>query len=155
MLTEEGYNKVLKQLNIPIEQKEFLPVKSFEVQRYDCKYGVCGFNLNSPNNLQRKVEAAHIVPHSFNGKDYICNGIALCRLHHWAFDVVRFGLDDSYKIIVSNKIQITEEGFGIIENFNFVEQISQRDFFLSLPVNKNKYPHIKSIQWQMQNILFK
>jgi len=33
MLTEEGFDEALKLLNIPIDQKEYLPVKSFEVQK--------------------------------------------------------------------------------------------------------------------------
>ena len=33
MLTEEGYNRALQILHIPLAQKEFLPIKSYEVQK--------------------------------------------------------------------------------------------------------------------------
>src|SRR5215813_10807397 len=33
MLTEDGYNRTLEILHIPLEQKEILPIKSYEVQK--------------------------------------------------------------------------------------------------------------------------
>src|SRR6266540_4328602 len=33
MLTEDGYNKTLEILRIPLTQKDFLPIKSYEVQK--------------------------------------------------------------------------------------------------------------------------
>ncbi len=47
------------------------------------------------------------------GKDDIWNGIALCHLHHWAFDVGWFALLNDYNIQLSTKLktyrQIMEE----------------------------------------------
>ncbi|NUM56486.1 MAG: HNH endonuclease [Candidatus Hydrogenedentes bacterium] len=52
------------------------------------------------------VEAAHIVPVSVeNSTDATNNGIALCSLHHSAFDAGLVTLDERYRILVSeNKI---------------------------------------------------
>ena len=33
MLTEDGYNRILEILHIPLTQKEVLPIKSYEVQK--------------------------------------------------------------------------------------------------------------------------
>ena len=62
--------------------------------------------IYSPNTLYWEVEAAHIVPHRANGKDDILNGLALCRLHHWAFDVGWFTLEENYKFLASEKLKI-------------------------------------------------
>ena len=149
MLTEEGYDRVLELLRIPISQKEVLPVKSYEVRKvvkkiyeqdrpenynpleknkqivkvtreanlrnrafrqaileaYGYRCAVCGMKIYSPNTLQWEVEAAHIVPRSSNGKDDILNGIALCHLHHWAFDVGWFTLEDNFTILASKRIK--------------------------------------------------
>ncbi len=129
MLTEDGYDRALEILNVPVTQKDVLPIKSYEVQKivrkiykqerpenynpfqikkivkvtreaklrnrafkqvireaYDFRCAVCGMKIYSPDTLLWEVEAAHIVPHRANGKDDILNGLALCRLHHWAFD---------------------------------------------------------------------
>lgn len=195
MLTEDGYNRTLEILNIPIIQKESLPIKSYEVQKivkrirnqkrpvnynpfevkkvikvtqetrlrnrafkqaireaYDCKCSVCGMKLYSPNMLSWEVEAAHIVPHSANGKDDILNGLALCRLHHWAFDVGWFTLDDSFKILASRKIKDLSADFGKIGDYDFIGKLSQEDFMISLPKEKDIYPHPNAVKWHRENI---
>lgn len=74
------------------------------IEAYDYKCAFCGMKINSPDSLLWEVEAAHIVPHSSMGKDDIWNGLALCRLHHWAFDVGWFTLQDDFKILVSLRV---------------------------------------------------
>ena len=196
MLTEEGYDKVLKLLKIPFEQKEILPIKSFEVQKivkkiiekekpieyvpfeqskktikitkeaklrsrgfrqaiieaYEYKCSICGLKLFSPDNHLWEVEAAHIVPHSENGKDDIWNGLALCHLHHWAFDVGWFCLDDNYQVVTSNKTQFLEKDNGIIGTFNFIEHLSSENLYLKLPRNSNNNPHFSALKWHRENI---
>jgi len=76
--------------------------------------------INSPDTLQWEVEAAHIVPYSSNGKDDIWNGLALCRLHHWAFDVGWFTLKDDFKILTSQQIQNLPADFGKIGGYDFI-----------------------------------
>ena len=38
MLTEDGYNRILEMLQIPLAQKEILPIKSYEVQKIVKKF---------------------------------------------------------------------------------------------------------------------
>ena len=184
MLTEAGFNKVLKMLEIPITKKEILPTISYEVRKvikklkktrrpeyynpvdkekklvkttretslrsrgfrlavieaYDYKCSVCGIKLKSPDNLLWEVEAAHIVPHSALGKDDIWNGLSLCRLHHWAFDVGWFTLSDDYE-------------FGRIGAFDFASHLINTSKIL-LPNIDNLFPHKSAIQWHRKNIFF-
>jgi putative restriction endonuclease len=46
---------------------------------------MCGGGARSPIGAS-EVEAAHVIPRAQKGSDDVRNGIALCRLHHWAFD---------------------------------------------------------------------
>lgn len=198
MLTEKGFDKALKLLNIPMTQKDILATKSFEVQKiikklikikrpqnynpFDNKkkvsrvtkqitlrtrafrqavidaYGymcsICGMKINSPDSLSWEVEAAHIVPHRFMGKDDIWNGLALCRLHHWAFDVGWFTLLDNFKIQVSSGVHSLPSNFGKIENYDFLKAISTNKSGILLPSEVEYYPHHKAIQWHRQNIFY-
>lgn len=195
MLTEKGFDKALKLLNISEAQKEFLSTKSFEVQKivkklidsprpinynpfdkekkiititkefalrargfrqavieaYDCKCAFCGMKLNSPDSLWWEVEAAHIVPHSSKGKDDIWNGLALCSLHHWAFDVGWFTLQNDYTIKVSSKANFLPKEFGKIGGYDFLKTFSNKESKISLPKRKEIYPHENAITWHREN----
>lgn len=195
MLTENGFDKVLKLLNVPLLQKEFLPIKSFEVQKivkkltethmpdnydpfdrskgivkvtrestvrsrgfrqavieaYDCKCAFCGMKIKSPDSLCWEVEAAHIVPHSFKGKDDIWNGIALCHLHHWAFDVGWFTLQNDFSIQVSSIVNSLSNDFGRMGDYDFIRIFSSEKFKINLPQNEEIYPHQNAITWHREN----
>jgi len=195
MLTEDGYNRALEILHIPLTQKEVLPIKSYEVQKivkkfyrqkrtenynpfeikktakvtretklrnrafkqavkeaYDFKCAVCGMKIYSPNTLHWEVEAAHIVPHRENGKDDILNGLALCRLHHWAFDIGWFTLEDNFNILASRKIKDLPDDFGKLENYDFMRQLAKENLRISLPKEQDIYPHPNAIKWHRENI---
>lgn len=196
MLTENGFDEALKLLNIPQTQKEFLPTKSFEVQKivkklietarpenynpfdkgkkfakitresairnrgfrqavieaYDCKCAVCGLKINSPDSFSWEVEAAHIVPNSLKGKDDLWNGVALCHIHHWAFDVGWFTLLDDYKIQLSSKANNLPNNFGRMEKYEVINSILSRAGTIFLPERTEIHPHKNSIQWHRENI---
>lgn len=195
MLTEDGFDEALKLLNIPKSQKEFLPTKSFEVQKivkklkettrpenydpidkskklirttrdavlrtrgfrqavieaYDYKCAFCGMKIQSPDSLLWEVEAAHIVPNSEKGKDDIMNGLSLCRLHHWTFDVGWFTLQDDYRIQVSSKVNSLPTDFGRIGDYDFIRIFSYKNPKIFLPKRKEIYPHQKAMSWHREN----
>lgn len=199
MLTENGYDEALKLLKIPTEQKEVLPIRSYEVQKvvkklieaqrptiyhpieekrttttvtkeisirkrgfrqavieaYNFKCSVCGLKINSPKRNIWEVEAAHIVPHSSKGKDDILNGISLCHLHHWAFDVGWFSLLDDYRITVSPEADNLIDGFGKIGNYDFIKLLTQSVEKIFLPSDPNIHPHLNAIKWHRENIFNK
>lgn len=47
-----------------------------------------------------EAEAAHIVPVSEDGPDDVRNAIALCRTHHWAFDLGLWTVGNDQRIEV-------------------------------------------------------
>lgn len=196
LLTEKGFDDSLKLCKIPIARKEFLPTKSFEVQKivkkltesrrtedydpfdkdkktvkttkeytlrtrgfrqavieaYSCRCAVCGLKASSPDTLSWEVEAAHIVPHRYKGRDDIFNGIALCRFHHWAFDVGWFTLLDDYKIETSPQISCLPLDCGKIEGYDFFQALTQKGLKLRFPDRHEIRPHQNAIRWHRQNI---
>lgn len=199
MLTEDGYDKALSLMKIPSNQKEFLQVKSYEVQSiankiikskrpdnynpvdihrkkktltkeqsirvrgfrqaviesYDCKCCICGLKIKSPNNLYWEVEAAHIVPHSLLGKNDIWNGLALCSLHHWAFDVGWITLSDDFKMMISSKYDDIENDYGKMGDFDILKNGVFENKPILLPEVDSLFPHKNSIMWHRENIFFK
>lgn len=125
------------------------------IESYDYRCSVCGLKINSPDNLYWEVEAAHIVPYSKKGKDDIWNGIALCRLHHWAFDVGWYSLTDDFKILLSTKYDRLPNDYGKIGNIDFLKNAITANQPLLLPKIKSLNPHEVSIQWHRENIFYK
>jgi len=68
---------------------------------YDASCAVCGDGRESPTG-STEVEAAHIYPKQHGGADDVRNGLALCQLHHWAFDVGWLGITNEYEILVAD-----------------------------------------------------
>jgi len=52
---------------------------------------------------QSIVDAAHIMPFAEFHNDDPRNGLALCKNHHWAFDVGAIEVSSDFKVIVSKK----------------------------------------------------
>jgi putative restriction endonuclease len=59
---------------------------------YSC--AMCGVQL-------RLIDAAHIVPVAVVDNDATSNGIALCALHHRAFDRSLISMDDKYRVVMN------------------------------------------------------
>lgn len=69
-------------------------------QTYDNTCAICGSRRETPTG-NPEVEAAHIYPKREGGADDPRDGIALCKLHHWAFDTGWLASSDSYSILVA------------------------------------------------------
>jgi len=153
----ENYNPFEYKKIVKITRETKLRNRAFKQaikEAYDFKCAVCGMKIYSPNTLLWEVEAAHIVPHSANGKDDILNGLALCHLHHWAFDVGWFTLEDNFKILASRKIGNLSADFGKLGNYDFMEQLSKENLIISLPKEQDIYPHPNAIKWHRENIFY-
>ncbi|WP_276274710.1 HNH endonuclease [Haladaptatus sp. QDMS2] len=71
-------------------------------EAYDYTCAVCGSRRESPEG-GFEVEAAHIYPKSKGGSEDVRNGMALCRLHHWAFDSGWLSVSDDYEVLVRDE----------------------------------------------------
>ena len=122
------------------------------IETYDYTCCVCGLKINSPNTLYWEVEAAHIVPHNLNGKDDIWNGVALCRLHHWAFDVGWFSFSNKYRILLSSRLKSIPDDFGKANGFDFFRNSLESNKKILLPDGDSLRPHENAIEWHRKNI---
>jgi hypothetical protein len=53
---------------------------------YHRRCAFCGLKLSGLDGITSGIDAAHILAWSNYDLDVVQNGIALCKLHHWAFD---------------------------------------------------------------------
>jgi putative restriction endonuclease len=92
------------------------------VTTYDHRCALCGVRIVTSEG-HTVVDAAHIVPWSVSNNDDIRNGMALCKLCHWAFDEGMMGVSEGYNVITSRQIAadpnvpgflLTLSGRGII-----------------------------------------
>lgn len=154
----ENYNPFeMHKKTIKVTQEAKLRIRSFRqaiIEAYGYKCAICGMKIYSPNTLRWEVEAAHIVPHSLNGKDDILNGLALCSIHHWAFDVGWFTLEDNYNVLASRKIHELSADFGKMWNYDFMRQLLKENQIISLPEKQNNHPHPNAIKWHRKNIFY-
>jgi len=110
---------------------------------YDYTCSICGVSLNSPRgNIE--IDASHVVPRNLDGSDDARNGIALCKRHHWAFDLGLFSIDKQRQIFVpeivtkipQNKVLSDLSGKAIRESNDERLVVSE-----------------ESLQWHRENIL--
>lgn len=124
-----------------------------EIYGYRCC--VCGLKLCAPDKIQWEVQAAHIIPHSYFGKDDVWNGLSLCRLHHWAFDVGLFSFNEKFKLISSLNSKALKNDHGMIFDFCFLDHLKESNCFLMLPKTKNHRPDVTAINWHRKNVFSK
>jgi hypothetical protein len=195
MLTEKGFDEVLRIEGKETLDKDDLGVRSFEVQKevkkivstprpteynpvestkrlvtrssssyfrsrgfrqavieaYDCKCSFCGLKLISPDSLRWEVEAAHIVPNNVQGKDDVWNGLALCGIHHWAFDVGWLTLNYKFVVETSSRTKQLPSNFARIGNLDLLRMFERNAVRMNLPSDKNLFPHENSIRWHRSN----
>jgi len=195
MLTERGFDEVLRLEGKEKLPKEELGVRSFEVEKevkkiisaprptdydpvesnkrlitrsslsylrqrgfrqavieaYDCRCALCGFKLISPDSLRWEVQAAHIVPNNMRGKDDVWNGLALCGIHHWAFDVGWLTLNYKFVVETSTRTKQLASEFARIGSLDLLRMFETRTVRINLPSDKNLFPHENAIQWHRKN----
>lgn len=69
---------------------------------YDGRCAICGYD-GRISGRSIGVEAAHVQWHSAAGPDTPENGLALCALHHKALDHGAVGIDESRRVLVSQR----------------------------------------------------
>lgn len=101
---------------------------------YNEKCAICRKRRVTPDG-NPEVEAAHIYPKSEGGVDHVKNGLALCKLHHWAFDSGWMCLTEDYRIVVADYQEY--DGYEDLERFDSKK--------ILLPEKDEHKPHEKFI----------
>ena len=90
------------------------------------------------------LEAAHIKWKQQGGPCEIPNGLALCAIHHKAFDKGSIGLDENMRVLVSDAVN----GGGIVERLFW-------DFdrkTIALPQVRKNYPFEGFVEWHRKEV---
>jgi putative restriction endonuclease len=95
------------------------------------------------------LDAAHITPDSDpNGLPEIPNGLALCKIHHAAYDKRFLGIDGDYKVHINEKLLQEEDGpmlkHGLVE---------MNGSFLQLPTRKIDRPDGERLNLRFQEFI--
>ncbi len=88
------------------------------------------------------VQACHIRPVKDIGSDHLCNGIALCPSHHWAFDEGLMTLDPDGHWIASK--QVPREC-----QYKFVLDLQGNQAFLP---GSEQRPHPEALTWHRLHV---
>jgi putative restriction endonuclease len=90
------------------------------------------------------LDAAHIIPDSSpEGEPSITNGIALCKLHHSAFDSFIIGVAPDY--IVHVRPDVLEETDGPMLRYGLQQLHGSR---LMLPQSNDQWPNREALEWR-------
>ena len=85
------------------------------VNHYDHRCALCGTRIVTPEG-HSAVDAAHIVPWSESRNDDIRNGMALCKLCHWAFDEGLMGVSADYTVRAARQLTAHPNVAGFLGN---------------------------------------
>lgn len=108
------------------------------VMTYDHRCALCGVRIVTSEG-HTVVDAAHIVPWSISKNDDIRNGMALCKLCHWAFDEGMMGVSAEYNVITSRQIAANPNVPGLLMMLS--------DSGIRMPADRDLWPAQKNLRW--------
>jgi putative restriction endonuclease len=118
-----------------------LQQRSFREKVLDAYKSQCSFCRLKHREL---LDAAHIIPDNFpEGEPIITNGIALCKLHHSAYDSFILGVTPDYIIHVREDVLEEEDGPMLQYGLKGLHRTK-----LILPNSKNNWPSQDSLAWK-------
>ena len=81
------------------------------LRAYAYRCAVCGYSL-------KVVDSAHIIPVADpRSNDHVTNGLALCKLHHAAYDTALLGVRSDYSIIINHERVANLSALGRIHGY--------------------------------------
>lgn len=111
------------------------------VSTYDHRCALCGVRIVTSEG-HTAVDAAHIVPWSKTQNDDIRNGMALCKLCHWAFDEGMLGVSADYAVATSAQIGLSPNVPGSLQT------LAGRGIIA--PSDRNLWPAQEYLHWHRQ-----
>lgn len=128
-VTDEKRRLVLSQIVKKYRATDF---RKRVLSAYDHRCAACGVQLEL-------LDAAHIIPVAADmSTDETKNGIALCKLHHAAYDRNLISFDENYTIQVSvaqqSRLKTLNLAGGLAEFEKFLKPV------ISLPTDRRDYP---------------
>lgn len=113
------------------------------VNLYDHRCALRGIRMLTPEG-HTAVESAHVIPWSKTRDDHPTNGMALCRLCHWAFDEGLMSVGKEYEVMVSGRVRIDRNLPGHI--------LSLMDRRIVRPDENNFWPEQENLEWHRKRV---
>lgn len=130
--------------DIVLSLKQRDPAFRLNVLRaYNYRCAICGFDMRH-DNAPIALEAAHIRWKQFNGPCEVPNGLALCAIHHNAFDRGAIGLDSDMRVVVSEGVN----GNGMVQKL-FWDFAGEE---IELPKAAENYPREAFVEWHRREV---
>jgi putative restriction endonuclease len=76
------------------------------LDHYERQCAICGQSIRLGDSLIG-IDACHVKPIQHLGDDHITNGIALCKIHHWALDRGAISISEQRELLISPKLNGT------------------------------------------------
>lgn len=110
---------------------------------YSC--AICGFDVKL-GGIPLALEAAHIKWYQAGGPDEVCNGLALCAMHHKLFDSGALGIQNVRGVYV---VRVAEKANGTC---GFEEWLLRYHDQNIRPPQGQAYPEIAYTQWHLHEV---
>lgn len=113
------------------------------LRAYNYQCSICGFNMRH-DNAPIALEAAHIRWKQHHGPCEVPNGLALCAIHHKAFDRGSIGFDENMRVMVFGAVN----GGGVVQRlfWDFAGKA------IALPPIKENYPGERFVEWHREEV---
>lgn len=144
------YESILE--NPAIAPEDTLPLDTFTrntafgrmIRRiYDYQCAMCGLRIITPSG-STPIEAAHLIPWRESHDDSVGNGIALCKLHHWALDAGLVAPDLKLRWVVSSWLDRRRNSERELTRFHHSA--------ILLPRDEQHFPRRDAIQWCLDRL---
>jgi putative restriction endonuclease len=95
------------------------------------------------------LDAAHIIPDSEPGSSAeVTNGMALCKIHHAAYDRNLLGIDSNYQVHLKEKLLFETDGPMLKHGLQDMHGVT-----LSLPRSKTQFPNPDALGQRFETFL--
>ena len=145
---ETLHHDILDTVGLDLDIAEGKPRRSPDFRRkvlraYEARCCVCGYDIRLGNRLAG-LEAAHIMWRTVGGPDEESNGLALCVLHHKAFDLGAFTVEtDGLTIVCSQELSGTTKTEWLI---------GYHGSRMSEPQSASYFPKDEYLNWHRRTI---
>jgi putative restriction endonuclease len=135
---ERSYAK--REVEVRIHQPVF---RQLVLSAYEMSCGIC--SLKHPELL----DAAHVLPDKHPlGKAIVSNGIALCKIHHTAYDRNFIGITPDYKVKVRKDLMLEQDGPMLKHG---IQEMNESQLFV--PRSKHERPLRENLEIRFAEFL--
>lgn len=112
---------------------------------YDGTCAACGYAARL-GHMALGIDAAHVRALAYGGNNQDDNGLALCAIHHRAFDLGAIGIDPAMRWAASGKLR------GIVGSPAVAALFGQLQGSPVLPSRQGGLPAKASVDWHWRNV---